>query len=164
MWVRLLCESSAKCKTENRCEKVSPTGFMSSDLRKKIFGENFTIWFYVAAWHTFIHRRKRDLQHQLMGGAFGPMIFNCWRWERVGTLDEEFRMNAANHLDCHSLKFSLLVLLQQQPLCVLPNDYCVRRLMLQMTEGSAFTKTFEVWFFWLTPIKTLRPSTSALVV
>lgn len=44
-----------------------------------------------------------------------------------------------------------------------PDDYCVR-MMLQKAEGSAFTKTFEVWSFWLTPIKTLRPSESALVV
>lgn len=70
MRVTLLCESSAKCKTENRCEKVSPTVQISG---KKIFGENFTIRFYVAAWHTFIHRRRRCCRQTEMGGSAAPV-------------------------------------------------------------------------------------------
>lgn len=151
MWVTLRCESSAKCKTENRCEKVSP-GSDSGGGWFRFWGEeNFRRQLYdpascgsMACIHSSSSSLSSggNLQRQLMGGAVGPMIFNCWWWVGVSwnSLVEEFQMN---HPDCLSLKFSLPVLLQKQPLWALPGGYCARS-MLQKAEGSAFTKTSVV--------------------
>lgn len=155
MRVTLLCKSSAKCKTENRCEKVSADWVEESSREENFRRELYDpvlcrSMAYIHSSSSSLLSADRDggnLQRQLMGGAVGPTIFNCWWWEGV-SWDSRWRI--PNEC-CKSLGLPFIKI---QLACSAAGAAVVSssgrllllgRSMLQMAEGSAFTETFEVW-------------------
>lgn len=123
--------------------------------------------------HSFIvviavvgRQRWGNLQRQLMGGAVGPTIFNCWWWEGV-SWDSRWRI--PNEC-CKSLGLPFIKI---QLACSAAGAAVVKSSgRLLCSVGRCFKwqrealsrKLLKSGCWGVTPIKTLRPSTSALVV
>lgn len=107
-----------------------------------------------------------NLQRQLMGGAVGPTIFNCWWWEGV-SWSSRWRIpnECCKSLGLPFIKIQLVcsaagaavVISSGRLLCSVGRCFKWQReaLSLKLSKSGCWG---------VTPIKTLRPSTSALVV